>query len=177
MATVTAHALVGTADAHHGGVLPSHQLLLWENDWPLYMLIPVPMTEGQVIVRWVPTLEHMLEDGLLLLAIHVLGSPALLELAGMSEARGRAGKTLEVYDRWDKATHAELLAACRKLDGFPKLVLTLLQGCFLNKQIDVLKDYRMDVEICCPVYARDSSAWVGGARISDFIEHFRATLE
>ena len=97
-------------------------------------------------------------------------------MAGKPNRGRQANDVFELYEQWDKAKHAELLETCRRLTGFPRLVITFLEGCSLTQKIDVLKHYHMDVEICCPVYVRNASAWTDGTHIQDFIEHVRVTF-
>ncbi len=84
MATFTAHILVGHSHPNHGGISPSHALFLSENSRPTWILIPLGLpgsesTTGHNSITWVPTVEHMLEDALLMIAVHVLQERSIVE--------------------------------------------------------------------------------------------------
>jgi hypothetical protein len=94
MASYTAQVLVGTADFWHGGIDPTHFLWLSENSRPAWVLEPADGNEGGLPVRtsqassahrrivWVPsTVEHILGEGLLLIALHVERNEPTIELA------------------------------------------------------------------------------------------------
>ena len=68
MGTFTAQILVGTPDLYHGGIIPTHYLFLSENDRPAWILED---KSGSQNVVWVPTIEDILEDALLMIAVHV----------------------------------------------------------------------------------------------------------
>ncbi|HEX2172930.1 MAG TPA: hypothetical protein VHL09_10855, partial [Dehalococcoidia bacterium] len=87
MATFTAHLLVGRAHRDGGGIDPTHQILLSENDRTAWMLLPLDVfaIEARPVERviWIPRLGHLLEDGLLLAAVYALGDRELKRLAGL----------------------------------------------------------------------------------------------
>jgi len=61
MATITATMLVGTAHQNHGGIGPTHQLLLSENSRPAWSLHA--LHSRRPLAVWTPTVRDMLEDG------------------------------------------------------------------------------------------------------------------
>lgn len=42
-----------------------------------------------------------------------------------------------------------------------KIVLTILEGSTVASQVNVLKDYQLDVEVCLVVYSRQYATWAG----------------
>jgi hypothetical protein len=70
MGTYTAQVLIGTPHPNHGGIHPTHQLMLSENSRPAWILTSWENTEEEKV--WIPTIESMLEDGLLMIAFYLL---------------------------------------------------------------------------------------------------------
>jgi hypothetical protein len=169
MATLTAHFLIGENDPHHWGVIPRAQLSLFENDKPVFLLSPLMTDYKARSFSWVPTLEHMLDDALLMIAVHFMHVFSLRDIA-KKDYRSRKGKPFEIYEDMDATTHEELLVATRLLPDFPKLVITVLEGSSLREHVASIKKYSMDVELCFAGYKRNLSEWTQGTHIEDFID-------
>jgi len=169
MATLTAHFLIGENHPNHWGVIPYAQLSLFENDKPSYVLSPLIMKKNAKSVCWVPTLEHMLDDGLLMIAVHFMRAFSLSDIA-KKNYRASKGKPFEIYEDMDPTTHEDLIVAMRLLPDFPKLVITILEGSSLRDHVSNIKNYSMDVELCFAGYKRNLSMWTEGTHIEDFID-------
>ena len=161
--------MLGKNHPNHGGIIPCGQLSFFENDRPMYVLSPFGDAAEDKLVRWVPTIEHTLEDALLMIAVHVMGAFEIKEIA-KNTYEGDSGAPFEVYEHLDEATHQKLLEETRRLPGFPKLVITVLEGSHLLQHLSVIKRYSMDVELCFAGYSREKSEWTQGTRINDFID-------
>lgn len=155
MGTFTAQILVGRPHPNHGGLDPTHQLFLSENDRPAWILRPLG-GEGAEIV-WIPTVEHTLEDALLLVACQVLKDDSV------ARALGGHAERLECYDV-PESDRAELYAKCRALNWPCKLIISVFEGSTILSQLPVLSDYGMDIEVCTPRFSRVNSGWTDGAR-------------
>ena len=186
MGTFTAQVALGwpTED----GIVPSHEAWLWENHRPAWVLEP---TQSQLTggspdrsdrpgslqsIHWIP--EQLLEDGLLLLAMHGLGDKKLLNLAvevlpeladtdssGLKpgEAIFRDLQTIAVGNR-DGAKALSRLRELSRTIPWGKLVVTVLGRSSLGPQLRVLERYPMDVEVCTVSYSRlrPNGAWSDG---------------
>ena len=169
MATITAQILIGENHPNHGGIIPMGQMSFFENDRPMYVLSPFGDAADDKLIKWVPTLEHMLEDAFLMIAVHVMEVFDLKAIA--KKPRGsKRGAPFEIYESLQPETHAELLELTRLLPVFPKLVITVLEGSSLLQHLQVIKRYSMDVELCFAGYSRNKSAWTEHQRIKDFID-------
>jgi hypothetical protein len=156
MGTFTAQMLIGHAHPNHDGIDPTHVAMLSENSRPSWTLRE---WEGERAPRvvWIPTLEHMLEDGLLLACLRVVRAPDLV-----AEADAKLmGERAELH-KVDQARLSALRAGCRPLEGF-KVVLTVLDGSTLSQQLKTLDEYRMDVEV---FFTRSWSRWLEETRIT-----------
>ncbi len=107
MASRTAQILIGRPDPYHDGIYPTHVMYLAENSRPVWLLEPVgrglagatsdqpddeevPLWTTEPVV-WVPSRpEHILEDGLLLLAVHVLRDQDRGRVGGVAPAEASA---------------------------------------------------------------------------------------
>jgi hypothetical protein len=172
MATITAQFLIGHAHTNHGGIIPTHQMFLYENDRPRLVLSEIG-DFGRPLAVWVPTVEHMLDDALLMIAVHVIGE---FKMKDISKKKGKGSKLFEVYDDMDKKIHTTLLKELPSLPGFPKVAVTILAGSELLKHLPAIKRYSMDVEVCATCYARSKSAWTQTTSITDFIDFLAPKL-
>jgi hypothetical protein len=119
----------------------------------------MPESQTDSIV-WIPTVEHMLEDGLLMAGLLAVRDEQLRQLAEGAFRKPFKGR-IEMYDDVPEERRQALYAACRQLSRDVKVVLTMLHGSSLSAQLPALGEYGFDVEICCPVYRRDSAPWLG----------------
>lgn len=162
MATLTAQLLVGHAHPNHGGINPSHYLFLSENDRPAWMLVPQHVfendTEVEEKVIWVPTVESMLEDALLMIALHVLRDEDIIRLAERY-LPNQGGGRVELYENVNKTHLKELHERNRNIQTDYKLVVTAFKDSTILRQLAVLENYRMDLEVCTPTYSRLYSRW------------------
>lgn len=163
MATFTAQILIGSAHPNHGGINPTHQLYLSENSHPAWLLVPaiaanrVPSMPSETLT-WIPTHENILEDALLMIALHVVRDP------GVSEAAERLLRTktpsfATLREDIDKQDLQHLHEKSRAVETGVKLVITVMEGSTVMGQLKVLEQYRMEVEVCTTLYSRSYSRW------------------
>lgn len=166
MASLTAQLLVGHPDPYTDEIAPTHELSLWENDRPVWALSDLRAEERSPVIRWVPTLEHPIEDGLLLIGIHVLrdGPLALqveaLDLLGRNEA-------LVLYDTTTPEQRTNLYALRRQIDSQYryKIVATILHGSLARSDLGSLAEYTMAVEVCCTDFLRAYAGMSGSQTV------------
>jgi hypothetical protein len=155
MATVTAYILVGTAHQNHGGICPAHQLLLSENSRPAWSLYTMHSAQPQAV--WIPTVENMLDDGLLMAGLLVVKDPALV--AAAAAFRRNYADRAELFEDISEDDRHRLYELCRAIGPETKLVVTVLEGSSLASQLAVLRRYSLGVEVCQSIYRREYSAW------------------
>lgn len=161
MGSFTAQVLVGTPHPYHGGIIPSHSLLLSENSRPAWVLDSEdsdPRSNRFGRVTWIPTLEHPVDDAILMIAIHVTRDSALLARA-KSFCNDIDGERVVVYDALDEVQRQELYESCRSLADLPKLAVSVYEGSLIAGHIQVLETYGMEVEVCPVAYSRLYSQW------------------
>ncbi len=167
MGTLTAQILTGTAHPNHGGINPSHYLFLSENSRSVWILVPqniIQEPDGQKtpgMIRWIPTTENMLEDALLMIAIHVLRDKTVLERIEKFP-KIKSADFVHLNKDIDKKAQLELYEICRRIKNRYKAVITVLEGSSIRSQLEILEKYQMDVEVCVSVYLRQYSMWSKG---------------
>jgi len=173
MAALTAQILVGTPHQNHGGINPTHYLFLSENSMPAWILVPENVfSEGSAKfnkITWIPTIENMLEDALLMIAIHVIKDEEICKLS----QKCFTNKTIEragLYQDIDEKDLKSLHEKCRETGTRYKIVVTVFEGSSIRNHLGVLENYKMDVEICTPTYFRLYSSWTGETRIEGSLE-------
>ncbi len=181
MGTITAQILIGTGHPYHGGIVPTHVLWLSENSRPAWRCHPFERSPdprerpdaGQCI--WIPTVENMLEDGLLLAALawsstryDVLnglgGAPAPEEAAvGCAQPHSEV-RLVNLANQAFGAVHwqsraelntdvaaADLLAlrqVVKELKGRAKAIVTVLGESSVRGQLHALDGYAMSFDVC-----------------------------
>jgi len=166
LGTVTAQILIGNGHPYHDGIEPSHRLYLLENSRPSLILLPEVLAGGSAgsKVTWIPTLENTLEDALLMIAIHVIKDPVIVDMA-REFIRSQENNWVVMYEDVNPE-HLELLySRCRSLENTYKLVITVLRGSSMEEQLKVLGEYKMDLEVCRPNFVRLYSNWLDQTRV------------
>ncbi|MEW6710971.1 MAG: hypothetical protein AB1403_14185 [Candidatus Riflebacteria bacterium] len=169
MGSYTAQILIGEPHPNHDGIIPSHMLFLSENSRPALILEKLPAkkdnkTEKSGIV-WIPTLENMLDDAILMIAIHVLKKTEIIELAN-SFSNNLGKSSCELYEELSAEQLDKLYVVCRKLQAFPKLMISVFSGSHLNNCLKSINHYQMDVEVCTVKFSRLYSQWTGKSSVS-----------
>ncbi len=168
MATLTAQILVGYPHPYHDGINPTHYLFLSENSKPAWILVRQNIFQERKDdigkITWIPTIENMLEDALLMIAIHICKDNEVIDLA-----RNFCNKIelhyLELYSNFKEFQLKKLYEKCRRIKNYPKIIISIFRGSTIERQISVLENYEMDVEVCRPVYSRLYSPWTEGWKI------------
>lgn len=191
MGSYTAQILIGSPHPNMGGITPTHVLYLAENGRPSWSVMPAgpayiygnapggseaASADGDNGDKtgppvWIPSLDHMLEDALLMVGVYILKDKQLTEL--IYEARGKiAEQTALEYGKpspqrddflelgyLSPADRAPLYERCRAMNHRYKAVVTVFEGSSLRGHVGALMNYSMDVEVCLPGFSRWYSAW------------------
>jgi len=162
MGTFTTQILVGTPHQNNDGINPTHYVFLSENDRPSWILVHQNIftehEDNERIITWIPTIENMLEDALLMIAIHVCKNKEVIKLAKNFNAKIESQR-VELYSDLEENNRKQLYEQCRQIPDFPKIIISVFRGSTIAQQLNVLEQYKMDVEVCKPIYSRLYSAW------------------
>ena len=150
MHTLTAHILIGPGTSDGLGV-PSHALYLTEHSAPIWTLAATGIRgRGPQVVEklaWIPTVHDMLEDGLLMLGLHVAGFPELRQLADRYFKEDWRGEV----EMWRDITPdhlRELHALNRQQDWQEHLAITVMFNSTIMNQLGALRQYRFGLDLC-----------------------------
>lgn len=82
MATCTAELILGKADQNHSGIQFNHRLTLYENSRSVLVMERKPTLDdgGQLLDRWVPHPDRVLEDAMVMLTGLGAGNNEVLHL-------------------------------------------------------------------------------------------------
>lgn len=167
MATMTAQILVGRPHPNHGGINPTHILFLSENSRPAWILNTLnihgpnsmrPQKERRVV--WIPTVDFMVHDALLMIGLYAVRIPELVEAA--KPLLDLKAERIELYEEIDQPDleklHQIMKNSMRDLQQL-KIILTLFERSSILSQMSHLKDYELNMEVCRPIYSRLFSSW------------------
>ena len=162
MATLTAQILIGRSHHNHDGINPTHYLFLSENDRPAWILVDQNVFNGEPTghskIIWIPTIENMLEDALLMIAIHVCKNRDLITYAKGFSDRIQTDR-IEMYTEFEESQRKQLYQRCKAITDFPKVIVSVFKGSTIEKQLPLMEHYKMDVEVCRVNYSRLNSLW------------------
>ncbi len=153
MATITAQILIGDSHTWHGGIMNASAIYLYENSRPAWVYKPNDKNEENIY--WVPTIENMLEDGLLLATVHILRNDDIVRTIKAATGKDNL-QQLELYDL-SKEDRDILYRKCRELDYDNKLIVSVFNGSTLIGQVGVLGKYKIEHEICLSQASKNKS--------------------
>lgn len=164
MGTFTSQILVGQKHSYDGGIINiTHMLYLSENSRPAWILTPADIFNEHAQdppkrITWIPTVEHMLEDALLMIGLYVVKDTELLKLA--KECFHAATKDfIELYQDVNPEKLQKLYKYTKNIMSPHKIILSAFQGSSITNQLTVLKDYQNDIEVCKSIYTKEFSLW------------------
>lgn len=145
MATITAQIIFGEAHTWHGGIMNTSTIYLYENSRPAWVYKPEGRKEENIY--WIPTVENMLEDGLLLAAVHIWKDEDIIRtLRAVVAGDNDNLQQLEMYCISNEDRNI-LYKKCRAL-SVGKFIVSVFSGSTINSQINTLKEYKTEHEIC-----------------------------
>lgn len=163
MATITAQILIGHPNKLGNGMLPTHCLLLSQGSKPVWILKSLDILESESLkystIRWIPTSENLLEDALLLISVNILKDKELIDKL-TNHIKDLSAPLIDLNSEIDFDSLKELHHINRSLKYDYKLVITCFTGTALDLNLETIKEYSMDVEVCTPSYNRYYNPWI-----------------
>lgn len=157
MGTFTAQLLVGRAHPYEGGIYGlTHTLYLSENGRPAWIL--QSLGDSKEPITWIPTVDHMLEDALLMIGLYVFKDE---ELRNMQERYFTNKNTTytELYKDVDSKQLEAMRERCRELTCEQKIMISVFEGSSIQSQLPIIKNYDVDFEVCQSVYQKAYNVW------------------
>ncbi|OLO26769.1 hypothetical protein BTR23_22040 [Alkalihalophilus pseudofirmus] len=163
MATFTCQILIGQKHSYDSGIINiSHTLYLSENSRPAWILSPTEKINANKQIQqkttWIPTLENMLEDALVMIGLYVLKDEQLIALANQY-FKFPNKNFIELYNDVSSEGLQELYKQARKIESSHKILLSVFQGSSILNQLPVLKNYQNDIEVCQSIFTKEFSLW------------------
>jgi len=163
MATFTSQILIGQKHSYDGGIINiTHTLYLSENSRPAWILSPTDgfkeKEQNPLRITWIPTLENMLEDALVMIGLYVVKDKELIRLANQSFKQPNKD-FVELYDDIQSEDLQTLYNRARMIEGSHKIILSVFQGSTILQQLPALIHYQNDIEVCKSVYKMEFSLW------------------
>lgn len=159
VASVRSAARVATAsEPSVQGRHPTHVLWLSVNGRPGWLLEPTgrelsggptseregdnPSPWAEEATVWIPSAEHLLDDAILLMAVHVLRDDSVLarvreRFPSLTEIRSPFEDEPIELEKLREGDLAELRERCREIDVDAKLVVTVLEGSSLETHFPI----------------------------------------
>ncbi len=150
MGIMTAEVIVGSEHTFRDGIDPLVRVELWENSRPAWL---IRSGYDEVEVRMIPTLEHMVEDLMLFIGLHVLRDEGLRRTADQTMKRGTL-PDLALYDAFDAQSRKDLYKQCRGL----RYPLTLIFLVFDTSSLSYIKEILAGYDISVRVFREDRKA-------------------
>lgn len=161
MGSITAQILIEESHVDSKGINPTHYMFLSEERIPTWTLVSenIKNKDEEFIKKiWYPTMENTLDDALLMIAIYVLKDNATVELA-QSSFKDLSQNSIGLYNDIDKENREKLYEISRNLFSGLKIVITVMEGSSLFDHLHLLKGYKMEIEVCTPIYSRLYYSW------------------
>ena len=172
MGTFTAQILVGDSHPNHGGIIPSHMLFLSENDRPAWILKSIGLwgeEKAGKTVTWIPTIENMLEDALLMISLYIMKDKELIRMANQC-FKNKLKNRIELYDDISKEDLENLYKKNRELNRRFMIALSVFNGSTIENQLNIFKKYSMDIMVLKTKYYRAYSEWTQNTIIEGTLE-------
>lgn len=154
MASMTAQVLIGSPHPFHGGINPTHKIYLSENSRPALILMREDIHEENTKdtfdkATWIPTLENMLDDILLMVSYFILKDEYISK--ELSKINSKDLRFLEMYEDINEETRLKLYESNKDIiNGYKDLILifSIFKGSSLLSATSKIKDYKIDYELC-----------------------------
>ena len=175
MSSVTAQVLVGGRGNFDDGIRPVYAVFLNENDRPALLLRSIDpyrderQEDSDVVWVWIPTVEHTLQDAILMIAVYVLKNEEILSRLGEfgfdpERAIRSDRQPVELYSTFTEEQRAELYGMCHDLPEEFSLLVTVLDSSAISRQLSCLADYSMEVRVCQQTFSRFNGAFSDGMK-------------
>ncbi|MEI7682518.1 MAG: hypothetical protein WCK07_24200 [Betaproteobacteria bacterium] len=160
MSAVTAVILVGSAHPNVGGNRPFAEINLEEGGRPALVLrwtTPTRKGSSEVFRKFtmIPTIEHMLDDSILMVAYAVCRhSKVFSKVNRVTQDAPLDAHRLIMHDDFTPKQRADLYAAVKEIDNLPKVTWCLFDGTSIKSSMSHLNDYQLECEVTRSVYSR-----------------------
>lgn len=173
MSTCTSELIFGKAHQNDSGIEFNHRLTLYEEDRPMLVFEkkPSPNNGGILVDRWIPHVDRMVEDSMVMVAGYGAGDHKVLDLIYEMKRGFNQNEMIELH-RVDDELMERLYEAsrqsfelkiksgnkCRSANRW-KVMACVFRHSSILASLEKFLDYDIDVEVCKSVYQSEYSAW------------------
>ena len=160
MANITAHMLIGSSPNLSEGFIPKYAAYLFEGGCAQWILAatalsPMLLADHSKIIWTLSSLDHVVDDGLLMVATVAEKNPAIVE-AATKECMDPAAPTIYL-DRVRPEGLKELRLLNRAAHYNIHCVVTILARSSLMREALTFREYSIGLEVCTWRYSRIES--------------------
>ena len=158
MGSYSTQIIVGNRGLYDNGVVPTHQLFLWENDRPAWNLLDICLENQPAGIKiiWIPAPEEILECALLMITLFILKDDDVESRIKQALSK-ELTDFIELQNDMDTEDRVSLyefnLEKLRQYDI--KLVINILGSTCIIDKLHLIQDYGIDVDILQPCSTDD----------------------
>lgn len=165
MANITAQILVKDPKGFSGHFDAFSKVQLSEGGRPLWVSRrPIHPDMNMRRFSWIPTVENMLDDALVMLALHILEDEQLTATV-QDFMQGRRYKSLLLYEDLTDQQRKILYEQCKAISFAEEVMVVVFHDSSVQSCLSTLQDYQMDFQVLTPSYRRSRRVWGGGISI------------
>jgi hypothetical protein len=159
MSTITAFILIGTTHQNYSGIIPTHYIALYENEYPSLSLHNI--NNNKEIIRIRPSVEKLVDNIFLLIHTFILK-------AEVNSTDGMNGKEIHKMfnNRKENMTYEQIMENLKTYDL--KVVFNILTGSKLLNYLDRIRDYPCDFEVTIPIFRNEYNNQTGKVEFMEF---------
>lgn len=171
--TCTAEVIFGKADQNSSGIQFNHRVTLYEGFRPMLVFERKPSLDqdGSLVDRWIPNLDRLAEDIMVMMAGYSTGDGKTMELIGQLKEGREAGEIIDLNEA-DPDLMDQLYTASRMAfrlnvhqtknyirSDRQKITACLFEKSSLEKVVRCFLDYDIDLEVCRTIFKSEYSPW------------------
>ena len=151
MPDITAQILIEDPEGIRGHYTQFSRILLLEGSTPVWISQRERHPDYSMRrIVWTATVENMLDDALVMAAVHVLENEQILaSLMGFLK-KGYQG--LSLYDDLTQQQREALYAQCKEIFRDQKIIVMVFEDSSVQQCLSTLQDYQMDCQVLMPAY-------------------------
>lgn len=168
MATYSAQFLIGSQHPYGGGIIPRFRMYFSENDRPAWVLRREE--GGRPLTIWIPTKDRTIEDAFLIISLYVLREEEILK---RFENVMNKKPPIDLYKEFDEEELKEFYEKNREVlnkhRGL-KVVISVLESSHIEKQLPVVENYEIGLEVCKSIYGTFLNPFTGKRGVRGSLE-------
>jgi hypothetical protein len=159
MAALTSLIFVGHPHLNSGGIRPSTTIYLEEGSRAAFTFNDDSVTTKSERLIVLPTVEHMLDDLLLMISYHIAKVPEIVDEVETYRDKFMNTRRVHMYEDLPETLRMSLYEKVKILNNLPKIAICIFAGSGLAQSISHLEEYALECEVCTSSFVRSFSSW------------------